>query len=82
MTDIISLFTVELDKHLVFFIEVKPPATLSLDSKRRQADNQMRDHFRDLRHSLVTPLPGISAFGTRMPTTESRRVRSRPIQIT
>jgi len=27
----------------------------------------MRDRFRDLRHSLITPrLPGISAFGTRI----------------
>ncbi|KAH8987458.1 hypothetical protein EDB92DRAFT_1801357, partial [Lactarius akahatsu] len=37
------------------------------DSKRRRADDQMRDHFRDLRHSLVTPrLLGVSAFGTRI----------------
>ncbi|KAH9050348.1 hypothetical protein EDB83DRAFT_2226674, partial [Lactarius deliciosus] len=44
-----------------------PPTTLSLDSKRKRADDQMRDHFRDLRHSLVTPrLPGVSAFDTRM----------------
>ncbi|KAH8987462.1 hypothetical protein EDB92DRAFT_1936077 [Lactarius akahatsu] len=56
-----------LNKHPVFFIQVKPLATLSLDSKRKRADDQMRDHFRDLRHSLVTPrLPGVSAFGTRM----------------
>ncbi|KAH9023689.1 hypothetical protein EDB85DRAFT_1870632 [Lactarius pseudohatsudake] len=53
--DVIALFTVELNKHPVFFIQVKPPATLSFDSKRKQADDQMRDHFRDLRHSLVTP---------------------------
>jgi hypothetical protein len=61
------LFTVELDKHPVLFIEVKAPASFVLDSKRKQADDQMRDLFRDLRHNLVTPrLPGISAFGTRM----------------
>ncbi|KAI0256055.1 hypothetical protein BJV78DRAFT_1168886 [Lactifluus subvellereus] len=62
-------FLVTLDKCPVFFIEVKPPASLSLDAKRRQADDRMRDHFRDLhlRHSLLTPrLPGISAFGTHM----------------
>ncbi|KAH8984389.1 hypothetical protein EDB86DRAFT_2778156, partial [Lactarius hatsudake] len=35
-----------------------------LDSKRRRADDQMRDHFRNLHHSLVTPrLLGVSAFG-------------------
>ncbi|KAH9010086.1 hypothetical protein EDB83DRAFT_2178271, partial [Lactarius deliciosus] len=37
---------------------------LSLDLKRRRADDQMRDHFRNLHHSLVTPrLPGVSTFG-------------------
>jgi len=61
------VFTVELDKHPVFFIEVKAPASFALDSKRKQADDQMRDRFREVRHNLVTPrLPGISAFGTRM----------------
>ena len=67
--DVVALFTVELDKHPVLFIEVKPPASFALDSKRKQADDQleMRDSFRDLRHNLVTPrLPGISVFGTRM----------------
>ncbi|KAH9168669.1 hypothetical protein EDB89DRAFT_1990501 [Lactarius sanguifluus] len=65
--DVIALFTVELNKYPVFFMQVKPPTALSLDSKRKRADDQMRDHFRDLRHSLVTPrLPGVSAFGTRM----------------
>lgn len=60
------MFT-ELDKRAVFFIRFKPPVTLFLDSKRKQADDRVRDHFRDFRHSLVTPcLPGISAFGTRM----------------
>jgi hypothetical protein len=61
------LFTVELDKHPVLFILVKAPASFALYSKRKQADNQMRDRFLDLRHDLITPrLPGISAFGTRM----------------
>jgi hypothetical protein len=65
--DVVALFTVELNKHPVLFIEVKAPASFPLDSKRKQADDQMRDRFRDLRHTLVTPrLPGISAFGTRM----------------
>ena len=65
--DIAAMFTVELDQHPVFFIEVKAPAPFALDSKRKQADDQMRDRFRDLRHNLVTPrLPGVIAFGTRM----------------
>jgi hypothetical protein len=51
----------------VLFIEAKAAASFALDSKRKQADDQMRDLFRDLRHNLVTPrLPGISTFGTRM----------------
>ncbi|KAI0031104.1 hypothetical protein K488DRAFT_52755 [Vararia minispora EC-137] len=63
--DIVTMFTVELNKHPVLFIEVKPPASLRLDSKRQEADRQMRDRFRDLRPDVVTPsLPGISAFGT------------------
>jgi hypothetical protein len=63
--DVFVLFIVELNKNPVLFIKVKPPASFALDSKRKQADDQMRDRFRDLRHSLVTPrLPGISAFGT------------------
>ncbi|EGO31039.1 hypothetical protein SERLADRAFT_444612 [Serpula lacrymans var. lacrymans S7.9] len=63
--DVVSLFIVELNKHPVFFIKVKLPASLALASKRKQADDQMRDRFRDLSHLLVTlRLPAISAFGT------------------
>ena len=65
--DVAAMFTVELNKHPVLFISVKPPSSFHLDSKRRQADDQMRDSFRDLRANLVTPrLPAISAFGTRV----------------
>ena len=68
MVDVVALFTVEFNKHPVFFIQVKPPAYYSrIVHMRKQADEQLRDHFSDLRHNLVTPrLPGISAFGTRM----------------
>jgi hypothetical protein len=52
--DSIDVFTVELDKHPVLFIEVKAPASFALDSKRKQADDQMRDRFRDVRHNLVS----------------------------
>ena len=65
--DVVAIFTVEVKKHPVFFIQVKPPSYFRFDSKRRQADDQMRDHFGDLRTELITPrLPGISAFGTRI----------------
>ncbi|KIJ95071.1 hypothetical protein K443DRAFT_134537 [Laccaria amethystina LaAM-08-1] len=43
--------------HLFGGIEVKPPGSFTLDSKRKEADDQMRDHFRTLRNS---------AFGTRL----------------
>ncbi|KAK0191599.1 hypothetical protein F5146DRAFT_607225 [Armillaria mellea] len=63
--DIAAMFTVELDKHPVLFIAVKPPASFRLDSKRQEADRQMRERFRDLHPDVVTPtFPGISAFGT------------------
>ena len=65
--DIVALFTVELDQHPVFFIEVKRPVNFAHKYDRKLADDQMRVHFRDHRHNIVTPrLPGISAFGTRM----------------
>ena len=65
--DVVALLTIELDKHPVLFIQIKPLASFALDFKRKQADEQMRDHFRDLRRSLDTPrLPGLSTFGSRM----------------
>lgn len=61
-----ALFTVYLDNNPVFFILVKPPGSISLNSKREQADDQMRNQFFDLHENVITPtLPGISAFGTR-----------------
>lgn len=51
----------------MLFIEVKAPGSFTLNSKRKEADDQMRDRFLALRNSIVTPrLPGISAFGTRL----------------
>ncbi|EDR00104.1 uncharacterized protein LACBIDRAFT_314669 [Laccaria bicolor S238N-H82] len=48
-------------------LEVKPPGSFILDSKRKEADDHMRDHFRTLCNSVITPrLHGISAFGTRL----------------
>lgn len=67
LNSVVALFIVELDKHPVFFIEIKALASFALDSKRKQADEQMRGHFRDLYEDVATPrLPGISAFGARM----------------
>ncbi|KAH9979389.1 hypothetical protein BGW80DRAFT_1557073 [Lactifluus volemus] len=64
---VVKPFTVEVNKHPVLFIEVKPPASFALDSNRKRAEDQMRDHFRNLHENLVTPrLFGITAFGTRL----------------
>jgi hypothetical protein len=63
----VTVFVVELNRHPVFFLEVKPPASLRLDTKREDADKQMRRRFRDLRADLAIPtLHGVSAFGTRL----------------
>jgi hypothetical protein len=65
--DVVALFTIKLNKHPMLFIKVKAPASFPLDSKHKQADDQVCDCFCDLCHGLVMPwLPGISAFGTRM----------------
>ena len=91
--DVVTLFVVELNKHPVLFIEGKAPGSFTLNSKRKEADDQMRDRFRALRNGVVTPrLPGISAFGTRLAFYEyvsatsrnhgSLRLRLYPIQNT
>ncbi|KAK0222758.1 hypothetical protein EDD85DRAFT_982864 [Armillaria nabsnona] len=50
---VIAVFTVELNKHPVLFIQVKDPESFRLDSKRQEADMQMREQFSDL-HDVVT----------------------------
>lgn len=61
------MFTVELNKHPVLFIQVKEPELFRLNSKRQEADRQMRERFSDLHHDVVTPtLSGISATRTRL----------------
>ena len=58
---------VEVNRHPVFFVDIRPPDSLPYDSKRKEADEQMRLQFMDLRHNLAIPiLHGISAFGTRL----------------
>jgi len=64
---IVAVLVVEVDRHPVFFMEIKPFASFPYDSKREEADEQMRRRFRDLRQILAIPiLHGISAFGTRL----------------
>ncbi|KAI0293113.1 hypothetical protein BC826DRAFT_911047, partial [Russula brevipes] len=49
------------NKHPALFIQVKPPgpASLALDSKRKEADDQMRGGFRP-RSSPCRPPPAIA----------------------
>ncbi|KAF8817633.1 hypothetical protein BYT27DRAFT_7074162, partial [Phlegmacium glaucopus] len=62
-----AVLVVEVSRHPVFFMQIKPPASFPYDSKREEADEQMRRKFRDLRQILAIPiLYGISAFGTRL----------------
>ena len=64
--DFVAIFLVEVNRHPVFFIEVKPTASFPYDSKRKEADEQMRNRFMELRQNLnIIILNGISAFGTR-----------------
>ena len=57
----------EINRHPVFFLEIKPPALLAYDTQREVADVQMRNQFKDLRHDSTIPcLHGVSAFGTRL----------------
>ncbi|KAF8805665.1 hypothetical protein BYT27DRAFT_7142298 [Phlegmacium glaucopus] len=65
--DIGAVLVVEVSRQPVFFMQIKPPASFPYDSKREEADEQMRRKFRDLRQILAIPiLHGISAFGTRL----------------
>jgi len=66
-TDVHFTFAVKFNRRPVLFIQINAPSSLHLDSKRKQADERMRERFLDLRPDLVTPrLPAISAFGTRL----------------
>ena len=58
---------VEVNRHPVFFLEIKPPASLLDESKRQEADKQMRQKFKDLGPILDIPaLYGVCVFGTRL----------------
>lgn len=63
--DIVGIYVVDIKRHPVLFIEVKPPASLPYDTRREEADVQMRKRFASLRQDLRIPiLHGVSAFGT------------------
>ncbi|KAN0129677.1 hypothetical protein V8E53_012497 [Lactarius tabidus] len=74
--------SLQVNQRPVLFIEIKPPASLLYDSKREEADEQIRCRIRDLRHELAIPtLHGISAFGRNFPTSNlqpEQILRARP----
>ena len=54
-------------QHPVFFLQINHPDSLHDDSKRKEADDQMRRRFRDLAPALTIPtLHGVCAFGTHL----------------
>ena len=58
---------IRINKIPVFMVEVKPPANFHLQSKRTDADEQLRRRL--LETSVATKIPvlhGISAFGTKI----------------
>ena len=62
--DFVPVLLVEVDRHPVFFMAIKPPAAFH-DSG--EPDEHMRRLFGDLRQNLDIPtLHGISAYGTRL----------------
>ncbi|KAG1739829.1 uncharacterized protein EDB91DRAFT_1248586 [Suillus paluster] len=64
--DIIAL-VVEVKHRPVFFMEIQPPASFIYDSRREEADEQMRKYFMDFAGNPAIPiLHGVSAFGTRL----------------
>ena len=65
--DFVTLYVIQLQRRPVFFIEIKPPASLNLLSKREEADIQMRHRYADMIDTAIVPtFHGISAFGTRL----------------
>jgi len=51
----------------ILFIEIKSPFGFNNDSRRAQADEQIRERFHQLRAYIkVRRLVGVSAFGTRL----------------
>jgi hypothetical protein len=56
-----------LRRYPMLFIQIRPPSSFHVDSKRKQADDQIRDHCCELSANLITPrLHAISVFGPRI----------------
>ncbi|KXN64859.1 hypothetical protein CONCODRAFT_44957 [Conidiobolus coronatus NRRL 28638] len=79
-------YVVECNAKPVMFLEIKAPDDFEKDSKRQEADEQMRRRFRQLIDDcpdFINKLYGLSAFGTKMAyytlDTEERKIT--PLKI-
>lgn len=65
--DFVILLLIYVDSSPVFIVEVKPPSEFARNSKRQEADSQMRQRFLDIAPELRIPvLHGVSAYGTKI----------------
>ncbi|KAM6496591.1 hypothetical protein JOM56_007064 [Amanita muscaria] len=65
--DFVILLLIYVNTSPVFIVEVKPPAEFIRNSRRQEADSQMRQRFLDVAADLRIPvLHGVSAFGTKI----------------
>ncbi|KIL70965.1 hypothetical protein M378DRAFT_6831 [Amanita muscaria Koide BX008] len=59
-----TVLVVNIARHPVFFVQVKPSGSLNLRSKREEADVQMRQRFAEFLDEPIIPvLYGVSAMG-------------------
>ncbi|KAF8530607.1 hypothetical protein BU17DRAFT_35918 [Hysterangium stoloniferum] len=65
--DFVILLLISVDLSPVFIVEVKQPSEFTRNSKRQEADSQMRQRFLDIASELLIPvLHGVSVYGTKM----------------
>jgi hypothetical protein len=63
----VPVILVEVNRRPVFFLEIKDPVSLPYESRRQEADEQMRRKFKELGPlSEIPTLYGVCAFGTRL----------------
>ena len=72
--DFVAIFLVEVNRHPVFFIEVKPTASFPYDSKRKEADEQMRNRFMELRQNLNITRLSFYKYDSATQAVQSKRI--------
>lgn len=67
VVDFVVMLIIYVNAYPVLIVEVKPPADFRFNSKRQEADTQMRQRFLDVVGDLRIPvLHGVSAYGTKL----------------